>query len=141
VRLGRRGRPEAGRGDPTARPWFHDLHLPDGVQSAPDHPVNDFAAGEWAEIAPQLPIDLIDWPVLDIGCNGGFYALSSRGEVRGFTRLDHKIHLCSPTRPATRAWAQEEWLAATGRGRTLRKSRAAGQSGPTQSSLSAACTS
>jgi tRNA (mo5U34)-methyltransferase len=23
-------------------PWFHDLHLPDGAQTAPDHPLGDF---------------------------------------------------------------------------------------------------
>jgi len=23
-------------------PWFHNLHLPDGTQTAPDHPLGDF---------------------------------------------------------------------------------------------------
>ena len=25
-------------------PWFHNLHLPDGRQTAPDHPLGDFPA-------------------------------------------------------------------------------------------------
>jgi hypothetical protein len=24
--------------------WFHDLHPPDGIQTAPDHPFSDFPA-------------------------------------------------------------------------------------------------
>src|SRR3954465_9737264 len=54
-------------------PWFHNLHLPDGVQTAPDHPLGDFPAFKWAQIAPHLPADLTGWTALDIGCNAGFY--------------------------------------------------------------------
>jgi tRNA (mo5U34)-methyltransferase len=25
-------------------PWFHNLHLPSGEQTAPDHPLGDFPA-------------------------------------------------------------------------------------------------
>ena len=28
----------------TLGPWFHNLHLPDGRQTAPDHPLGDFPA-------------------------------------------------------------------------------------------------
>ena len=62
-------------------PWFHNLHLPDGTQTRPDHPLGDFPAFKWAQIAPCLPDDLRGATVLDIGCNAGFYAfeLARRG--------------------------------------------------------------
>lgn len=67
-------------------PWFHNLHLPGGVQTAPNHDLGDFPAFKWQEIAPCLPENLTGWSVLDIGCNAGFYsfALAQRGaEVMG----------------------------------------------------------
>lgn len=57
-------------------PWFHNLHLPDGRQTAPDHPLGDFPAFKWAQIASALPSDLTGWRALDIGCNAGFYAIA-----------------------------------------------------------------
>lgn len=56
-------------------PWFHNLHLPDGAQTAPTHPLGDFPAFKWSEIAPHIPDDLTGWRALDIGCNAGYYAL------------------------------------------------------------------
>ena len=41
---------------PELGPWFHNLHLPDGVQTAPDHPLGDFPRWKWEEIAPHLPV-------------------------------------------------------------------------------------
>lgn len=71
------------RGREIARlgPWFHNLHLPDGAQTAPRHPLGDFPAFKWAQIAPVIPADLTGWTALDIGCNSGFYAfeLAKRG--------------------------------------------------------------
>ena len=62
-------------------PWFHNLHLPGGTQTAPAHPLGDFPAFKWKQLAPHLPEDLTGWRVLDIGCNAGFYAfqLARRG--------------------------------------------------------------
>jgi len=62
-------------------PWFHNLHLPDGSQTAPGHALGDFPAFKWREIAPHLPADLSGWTALDIGCNAGFYTfeLAARG--------------------------------------------------------------
>src|SRR3954470_18550267 len=62
-------------------PWFHNLHLPDGSQTAPLHPLGDFPRFKWNELAPLLPSDLEGWTVLDIGCNAGFYSfeLARRG--------------------------------------------------------------
>jgi tRNA (mo5U34)-methyltransferase len=62
-------------------PWFHNLHLPDGRQTAPDHPLGDFPAFKWEQIADQIPANLAGARALDIGCNAGFYAfqLAARG--------------------------------------------------------------
>lgn len=62
-------------------PWFHNLHLPDGRQTAPDHPLGDFPAYKWRRLAPHLPRDMSGWRALDVGCNAGFYAfeLARRG--------------------------------------------------------------
>lgn len=62
-------------------PWFHNLHLPGGVQTAPHHHFGDFPRFKWQAIAPHMPDDLSGKRVLDIGCNAGFYsfALAERG--------------------------------------------------------------
>ena len=56
-------------------PWFHNLHLPDGTQTAPNHPLGDFPRHQWRQLAGHLPADLQGWRVLDIGCNAGFYTI------------------------------------------------------------------
>lgn len=62
-------------------PWFHNLHLPGGVQTAPDHWLGDFPSFKWRQLEPFLPARLDGWQVLDIGCNAGYYslALAARG--------------------------------------------------------------
>lgn len=69
-------------------PWFQNLHLPDGLQTAPDHPFGDFPAWKWAEIAPHLPHCLEGWEVLDIGCNAGFYSFELARRGARVTALD-----------------------------------------------------
>ena len=63
------------------QPWFHNLHLPDGTQTAPDHRLGDFPRFKWKQLAPHLPTNLKGWRALDIGCNAGFYSfeLAQRG--------------------------------------------------------------
>jgi tRNA (mo5U34)-methyltransferase len=56
-------------------PWFHNLHLPDGTQTAPGHRFGDFPRFKWQHIEAAVPADLSGWSVLDIGCNAGFYSL------------------------------------------------------------------
>jgi len=62
-------------------PWFHNLHLPGGVQTCPDHWLGDFPSFKWQQLAPSLPPNLSGWSCLDIGCNAGFYSfeLAKRG--------------------------------------------------------------
>jgi tRNA (mo5U34)-methyltransferase len=74
-------------GDPISEqiaalsPWFHDLHLPGGHRTAPDHQLGDFPSFKWREIEAHVGGDLTGVRALDIGCNAGFYAfeLAARG--------------------------------------------------------------
>ena len=69
-------------------PWFHNLHLPGGVETAPDHPLGDFPGFKWAELAGALPQDLQGWTALDIGCNAGFYSLELARRGARVTGID-----------------------------------------------------
>jgi tRNA (mo5U34)-methyltransferase len=63
-------------------PWFHNLHLPDGTQTLPQHFLGgDFPAFKWRAIESAIPKSLEGWRVLDVGCNAGFYSfeLAKRG--------------------------------------------------------------
>jgi tRNA (mo5U34)-methyltransferase len=75
-------------------PWFHNLHLPDGTQTAPDHRLGDFPRVKWLQLAPHLPEDLTGWRALDLGCNAGYYTfeLARRGaEVVGIDADEHYL--------------------------------------------------
>jgi tRNA (mo5U34)-methyltransferase len=75
-------------------PWFHNLHLPDGRETAPGHPLGDFPAFKWRQIEGCLPADLNGARALDIGCNAGFYsfALAARGaEVLALDLDEHYL--------------------------------------------------
>src|SRR5438128_8118283 len=69
--------------------WFHNLDL-NGVATAPDHFLGDYPAVKWRRFAHAIPQDLGGRSVLDIGCNGGFYALEMkrRGAAR-VVAIDH----------------------------------------------------
>lgn len=69
-------------------PWFHNLHLPDGTQTAPDHPLGDFPSFKWAVIEPFIPKNLAGWSVLDIGCNAGFYSFEMARRGAQVTAID-----------------------------------------------------
>ncbi len=75
-------------------PWFHNIHLPDGTQTAPGHFLGDFPSFKWGNIKSSIPEDLNGWKVLDIGCNAGFYSieLAKRGaDVLGIDLDDHYL--------------------------------------------------
>jgi tRNA (mo5U34)-methyltransferase len=62
-------------------PWFHNLHLPNGIQTAPHQKLGDYPAYKWNTLKKHLPKNLSGWNILDIGCNAGFYSfeLAARG--------------------------------------------------------------
>jgi tRNA (mo5U34)-methyltransferase len=59
-------------------PWFHNIDLGHGVWTAPDHFLGDYPAVKWRRFAHAIPDDLSGRSVLDIGCNGGFYAMEMK---------------------------------------------------------------
>lgn len=82
-------------------PWFHNVRLPNGAQTAPDHFLGDFPAFKWRELGPHVPLDLEGWTALDIGCNAGFYSfeLAKRGATVTGIDVDERY------------LAQARWLA------------------------------
>jgi tRNA (mo5U34)-methyltransferase len=79
-------------------PWFHNLHLPDGRQTAPDHPLGDFPAFKWKELGPQIPADLRGWTALDIGCNAGYYSFELARRGARVTGLELDSHYLAQAR-------------------------------------------
>ncbi len=83
-------------------PWFHNIHLPGEVQTAPEHPLGDFPAFKWRRISPFLPEDLSGWTALDIGCNAGFYSFELARRGAKVTGIDCNEHYLRQAR-----WAAE----------------------------------
>ena len=73
-------------------PWFHNLHLPDATQTAPDHPLGDFPTCKWRLIKRHLPARLKGWSVLDLGCNAGFYSIELARRGARVLAIDREPH-------------------------------------------------
>ncbi len=99
-----------GAAAPELAPWFHNLHLPGGRQTAPDHPLGDFPRWKWKQIAPHLPRDLEGARALDIGCNAGFYTFELAKRGASVLAIDHDPHYLAQAR-----WACERF----GLGKTI----------------------
>jgi tRNA (mo5U34)-methyltransferase len=72
-------------------PWFHNFHIADSIETAPQHFLGDFPLTKWKQIQNHIPLDLHGWSVLDIGCNAGFYSyeMARRGaDVLGIDTED-----------------------------------------------------
>lgn len=89
-------------------PWFHNLHLPDGTETAPDHFLGDFPNFKWQEIAPFIPEDLTGWCALDIGCNAGFYTFELARRGARVLGIDCDGHYLDQARWAARQFRLEE---------------------------------
>jgi len=102
----RPSRPASGLAETAAAfaPWFHNLHLPDGTQTAPDHPLGDFPAFKWRDIGANLPKDLSGWTALDIGCNSGFYSIELARRGAKVTAIDKDPHFLRQAN-----WAVEQF--------------------------------
>jgi tRNA (mo5U34)-methyltransferase len=88
-------------------PWFHNLHLPDGTQTAPEHPLGDFPRYKWNVLAPHLPRRLDGWTVLDVGCNAGFYSFELARRGAQVTGIDVDPHYLDQARWAAREFGLE----------------------------------
>ena len=90
-------------------PWFHNLHLPGGLQTVPDHFIGgDFPRFKWLEIAPHIPQDLSGWRVLDVGCNAGFYSFELARRGAQVVAIDHDAHYLAQARWACGQYGLED---------------------------------
>lgn len=89
-------------------PWFHNLHLPDGTQTAPDHALGDFPAFKWQQISAHVPDDLGGWKVLDVGCNAGFYSFELARRGGHVTAIDVNAHYLRQAKWAARQYRLEQ---------------------------------
>lgn len=74
------------------KPWFHNIHLPGGELTAPNHPLGDFPAYKWQQLSAHLPEDMTGMTVLDIGCNAGFYSVECARRGAKVTAVDVDNH-------------------------------------------------
>lgn len=88
--------------------WFHNLHLPDGTQTAPDHPLGDFPSYKWEHLSGHIPQDLRGWKVLDIGCNAGFYSFELAKRGANVTAIDADAHYLAQAKWAVRLYGLED---------------------------------
>lgn len=88
-------------------PWFHNLHLPDGTQTAPGHALGDFPNLVWRSIESYIPQDLTGWTVLDVGCNAGFYSFKLAERGAQVTAIDADPHYLRQARWAARHYGLE----------------------------------
>lgn len=83
-------------------PWFHNLHLPGGVQTAPEHFLGDFPSNKWQLFCHTIPDDLHGWTALDVGCNAGFYSFELARRGAQVTAIDYDERYLQQAR-----WAAE----------------------------------
>lgn len=88
--------------------WFHNLHLPDGTQTAPYHSLGDFPTYKWKRLREHIPQDLSGWQVLDIGCNAGFYSFELAKRGGQITGIDSDPHYLDQAKWAARQYGLEE---------------------------------
>lgn len=89
-------------------PWFHNLHLPDGTQTAPDHRLGDFPSYKWEVLRPHLPERLDGWTALDLGCNAGFYSFELARRGATVTAIDLDEHYLQQARWAAREYGLQD---------------------------------
>jgi tRNA (mo5U34)-methyltransferase len=87
----------------SLKPWFHNLHLPDGTQTAPNHFLGDFPRFKWEQIKKAIPKDLSGWTALDIGCNAGYYSFELAKRGANVLGIDLDPHYLKQAR-----WAAKE---------------------------------
>jgi len=89
-------------------PWFHNLHLPDGTQTCPQHSLGDFPSFKWQKLQACLPENLQGATVLDIGCNAGFYSIELARRGARVTAIDVDEHYLAQARWAASVFGVTE---------------------------------
>lgn len=89
-------------------PWFHNLHLPDGTETAPAHYLGDFPGYKWQRLSPHLPARLDGWTALDIGCNAGYYSFEIARRGASVVGIDLDPHYLRQARWAAREFGLKQ---------------------------------
>lgn len=89
-------------------PWFHNIHLPTGEQTAPHHFLGDFPGFKWEKIGKVIPENLEGWKVLDVGCNAGFYSVELAKRGAEVTAIDLDAHYLRQARWVTQQFGLED---------------------------------
>ena len=90
-------------------PWFHNLHLPGGEQTVPDHFLGgDFPGFKWEQIRSHVPQDLTGWRVLDVGCNAGFYSFELARRGADVLAIDVDPHYLAQARWAAKQFGLQD---------------------------------
>jgi tRNA (mo5U34)-methyltransferase len=79
-------------------PWFHNIQLPNGEQTAQNPNLGDFPTSKWQQISPYLPQDMSGMRVLDIGCNAGYYSFELAKRGAEVTAIDIEEHYLKQAR-------------------------------------------
>jgi tRNA (mo5U34)-methyltransferase len=108
INVGSVGNPGTSEQVRELRPWFHNLHLPDGTQTASDHFLGDYPRYKWMEIQGLLPVRMDGWSVLDIGCNAGFYSFELARLGAKVTAVDSNEHYLRQARWASGLYGLDE---------------------------------
>ena len=85
-------------------PWFHNIHLPSGEQTAPKHWLGDFPSAKWRMLSSAIPERLDGWTALDIGCNAGFYSIELARRGAHVVGIDSDPHYLRQAR-----WVAEQF--------------------------------
>ena len=85
-------------------PWDHNIHLPDGTQTAPDHPKGDYPAACWKLLSRHLPDSLDGWTALDVGCGAGFYSIELARRGARVVGIDVRVRSLDQA-----VWATEQF--------------------------------
>jgi len=89
-------------------PWFHNIYLPNGEQTAPQHFLGDFPSFKWEKIKIVIPEKLDGWKVLDIGCNAGFYSIELAKRGASVTAIDLDEHYLKQAKWVTKQFGLED---------------------------------
>ncbi len=93
------------------KPWFHNIHLPGGESTAPNHPLGDFPAFKWKQLSVHLPEDMSGMTVLDIGCNAGFYSIECAKRGAKVTAVDIDNHYLNQAKWVAKLFELEHSIA------------------------------
>lgn len=91
-------------------PWLQNVRMPNGMETAPGHPLGDWPQRPWDGFRHCLPMDMAGMRVLDIGCNAGFYCLEMARRGADVVGLEPNPRYHAQADLVARAWGLRDRL-------------------------------